>query len=105
MSLNLTDHDYRCLEKHRLDRFCALFEEMLSHCYLHLANSNELKIHCAEPWLVDWILADIERLGSMAWIVIGVDQLSIYYAQEEVYAIDTQSLVQRSQPPSDSLVA
>lgn len=91
MPLQLTQDDLLLLDKQRLERFRACFSESLSFCYLHLDPHNELKIHCSEPWLVDLLLLDIEELCWEAWVVVGASQISVYYAQEEIYTIATDA--------------
>ncbi len=103
MTLQLTHDDLLLLDKQRLERFRACFSDSLSFCFLHLDPHNELKIHCSEPWLVDLLLLDIEELGWEAWVMVGASQVSIYYAQEEIYtmATDPEAMLQ----PSDFPVA
>ena len=103
MTFNITRNDCLILEKYRLERFCTHFEDMLSNSFLYLDRGNELKIHCAEAWLVDWILSDLDRLASHAWTIIGADSLSIYYAQEEIYTVPTHRFSSNSS--SDFTVA
>jgi len=105
MSLQLTHEDLLILEKQRLDRFRSLFTDSLAFCFLHLTQHNELKIHCPEPWLVDLLLFDIEHLCWQAWLTVGAYQVSIYYAQEEIYTVETQTYKPRSQQSNDFPVA
>jgi len=85
MFLQLTHEDLFLLEKIRLERFQSCFQDVFDGCWLYLDRGNQLKIHCSEPWLVDVLLSKLERLVACAWIILGASQLSIYYAQEEIY--------------------
>lgn len=85
MTLQLTHEDVLLLETQRLERFRSLFSHSLPFCFLHLDCHNELKIHCSEPWQVDLLLMEIDRLCEATWLVVGADQVSIYFAQEEIY--------------------
>lgn len=104
MVFQLTHEDLLILEMQRLERFRSLFNDALSLCFLHLDRGNELKIHCSEPWLVDLLLNEIEQLCSSAWIVAGATQLSIYYAQEEIYTTTTQTQTKRSRRSVNSRI-
>lgn len=105
MTLQLSQEDLLILERQRLERFRSFFTDSLSFCFLFLDRQNELKIHCAEPWVVDLLLSDIEHVCGQAWMVVGAYQVSIYYAQEEIYTVATQSLSQRSQQSHDFPIA
>lgn len=105
MTLQLTQDDLLLLEKQRLERFRACFTESLSFCFLHLDPKNKLKIHCSEPWLVDLLLLDIESICWQAWLIVGVYQISIYYAQEEIYTVETQAMLPHTQEPNDFSIA
>ncbi|MDX2241303.1 MAG: hypothetical protein NW224_11515 [Leptolyngbyaceae cyanobacterium bins.302] len=104
MVSHLTHEDLLILEMQRLERFRSLFADALSLCFLHLDRGNELKIHCSEPWLVDLLLHKIEPLCASAWIVVGADQLSIYYAQEEIYIAPTRTQSKRSRRSVNSRI-
>jgi hypothetical protein len=92
MSLDFTDTDLLLLEKQRLARFRELFSEALAGCFLFFDRKNTLAIHCTEAWMVDHLLEHIDQVAWQAWVVVGVYQLSIYFAQEEIYAAPTHSL-------------
>lgn len=90
MSLQLTTDDLLKLEKLRLERLQAFFVESLALCFLHLNQSNHLAICCPDPRLVDQLLNEIEALCWYAWVIVGVTQLSVYFAGEEVYRTATR---------------
>jgi len=103
MALQLTHDDLLILEKQRLERFRSFFQDALPFCWLHLDQGNKLKIHCPEPWLVDLLLYDIESLRNQAWSIVGARQVSIYYAQEEIYV--TPTCKRRSQNSCNSPIS
>ncbi|MDX2232005.1 MAG: hypothetical protein NW220_20385 [Leptolyngbyaceae cyanobacterium bins.349] len=105
MFLNLTRQDLLILENQRLIRFQSLFDDTLPFCALRLDRDNDLEIHCSEPWVIDLLLCAIEELCWAAWIVLGSYQMTLYYAQEEIYTATTHSLIQRSQPSYDYPIA
>jgi hypothetical protein len=105
MTLQLTQDDLLLLEKQRLERFRACFTESLSLCFLHLNQNHELNIHCSEPWLVDWLLFNIEAVCWQAWLIVGAYQVSIYYAREEIYTVETHSLMPSVHKAHDCSIA
>lgn len=92
-----TPEDRLLLEKYRLERLCSLFNDTLNHCFLQVAPDNSLLIHCSEPWIVDQLLSEIDRLRCYSWLVMGADLLLIYVAHEEIYRSPTHKLVQKLQ--------
>jgi len=102
MLLNLTHADLLILKEQRLDRFRSFFNDSLPFCILDLNSQNELFIDCSEPWLVDLLLLEVDQLRWYAWVVVGAYQLSIHYAQEEIYVTATRPFIERSQPSIDS---
>ncbi|MEX0270228.1 hypothetical protein AB3R30_13880 [Leptolyngbyaceae cyanobacterium UHCC 1019] len=92
MFLDLNHNDLLTLEQQRIERFRSTSLDSLSLCFLHLNPKNTLAIHCAEPWMVDQLLYDIEKICWEAWVLVGATHLSIYYAQEEIYTATTQKL-------------
>jgi hypothetical protein len=90
MTTDFTDNDLLLLEKQRMGRFRSLFAEILGGCFLHLDRYNSLTIHCTEPWMVDQLLDEIAQLCCTAWTVMGAEYLAIYFAQEEIYAVNTR---------------
>jgi hypothetical protein len=100
MSLDFNPNDLLTLEQQRMERFRSDSLHSLSLCWLHLNHDNTLAVHCAEPWIVDQLLYEMEQLCWDAWVLVGASRLSIYYAQEEIYAANTQKFGEptRSQP-------
>lgn len=97
MSLDLTADDLLVLENHRLARLCSFFPETLFQCLMHLNPQQQLAIHCAEPWMVDRLLTQIDELRSCGRIVVGAQQIAIFFAEVEVYRTVTQKPSRRSQ--------
>lgn len=96
MSFTFTSDDLQRLEKYRLERLCNLFGDTLSRSFLYLDEHNQLTIHCAEPWMVDELLEDIRQLRWYSRIVVGAQQVSIYFAQTEIYKVTTTRSPRRS---------
>lgn len=94
MTLELTDNDLLILEVLRLERFRTFFSDTLPLCFLFLDRGYTLAIHCSEPWLVDHLIAEIDQLCHYAWIVVGAYEISIWFAQEELYTTRTHTLAQ-----------
>lgn len=90
MLSDLNHNDLLTLEQRRIERFRSSSLASLSQCFLHLNSSNVLAVHCAEPWVVDQLLHNMEQLCWSAWVIAGVSYLSIHYAQEEIYTANTQ---------------
>ncbi len=90
MLMQLTQRDLSVLEKHRLKRLRQLFVNSLGLCGLQLNRQRGLEIHCAEPWIVDRLMGDLDFLTWAIWIVIGAQTFSIYYAGEEIYTANAR---------------
>jgi hypothetical protein len=90
MLMQLTQRDLSVLERHRLNRLRQLFVKSLGLCVLKLNRHRALEIHCAEPWIVDRLMGDLDFLTWAIWIVVGTQTFSIYYAGEEIYTADTR---------------
>ncbi|MGA7936381.1 MAG: hypothetical protein WCA35_22695 [Kovacikia sp.] len=97
MSPELTADDLLILEQHRLERLRSFFGDTLRLCFLYLDRNNTLAIHCSEPWIVDQLLNEINELRWYSWIVVGAQQLSICFAQEEVHQTQTRKAGRKSQ--------
>ncbi|PZV11378.1 MAG: hypothetical protein DCF22_14635 [Leptolyngbya sp.] len=89
MSLDFNHNDLLTLEQQRIERFRSSSLRSLSLCFLHLNHNNILAVHCAEPWLVDQLLYEMEQLCWDAWVMVGASRLSIHYAQEEIHSAST----------------
>lgn len=85
----LTRNDLLSLEHHRLERLCSFFPSTLTCCLLQFDQPNVLTIHCSEPWLVDHLLSEIDRLCYFAWLTVAAEHVSICFVQEEIYRTST----------------
>jgi hypothetical protein len=90
MSIKFTAEDRLRLDDFRLDRFRQLYSQTLLGCSLEL-KFDALIIHCSEPWCVDQLMEELDRMLRAASIVLGVQYLSICYAAEEVYGVETRA--------------
>ncbi len=95
MKIQLTTQDLALLEDLRLYRLRQRFTKSLGLCSLHL-KSDTLIVHCPEPWVVDRLLSDLERLLKAIWIIAGIKYVSICYAEEEIHRAKTRSIRQRN---------
>ncbi|NDJ18848.1 hypothetical protein [Myxacorys almedinensis] len=95
MKTQLTTQDLSLLEGLRVKRLRQRFTKSLGLCALHLEGSDTLIVHCPEPWIVDRLLNDLDRLLKAIWIVAGIKYVSICYAEEEIYRAKTRSIRQR----------
>ena len=77
--------DLKLLEQFRIERLYSLFAQSLSHCIIHRDHYNTLMVHCSEASIVDAVLSDLEELCSYAWLILGVEEIVLYFAQEEIY--------------------
>ncbi|MBD1843326.1 hypothetical protein H6F89_07900 [Cyanobacteria bacterium FACHB-63] len=94
MKIRFTSKDLSMLEDFRIDRLRQLYVQTLSGCALEL-KFNTLLIHCSEPWCVDQVMEELDRVVKAAWIVLGVKSVSICYATEEVCRINTRARRQK----------
>lgn len=85
MFLTFTADDQFILEQYRLERLQSCFADTLPLCWLHLGSNQRLTIHCAEPWMVDQLMGQIAHLREQVRVILGVRQVSIFFAQEEIY--------------------
>jgi hypothetical protein len=92
MSLEITTDDLFILEQCRLERFRSFFIKPLKRCSIQLDENNTLTIHCFEPQIVDQLFSEIDQLRRCVWIVLGVQYLSIAFAQEEIYRTTTRMI-------------
>jgi hypothetical protein len=95
MRIQLTTQDLSLLEELRLKRLRHVFTKSLGLCALHLEGGNTLVVDCPEPWLVDRLLDDVNRLLKAIWTIVGVKYVSIRYVQEEVYRAKTRTIRHR----------
>lgn len=98
MALELTADDLLILDQFRIERFRSFFAKSLRRCSIYLDENNTLTIYCFEPQTVDHLFNEIDQLRQCAWIVLGVQYLSISFAQEEIYRTSTQKIAKLSPP-------
>jgi hypothetical protein len=91
----LTKSDLNLLKSHRLNRLRSFFPNCLTTSRLTLRANNQLLIHCSEPWMVDDLLTEVDRLRWYTWLVLGVRQVAICFADEEIYSTVTGRLLER----------
>jgi hypothetical protein len=94
MSLQLTYNDVQILRQQRIDRLRKVFVKPLGLCRVQLTRRDKLVIHCPEPWIVDALMGDLDRLMEAARIVVGAQSLSICFVGEEIYRASTQNAMQ-----------
>ncbi len=89
MSLTeMTLDDRMRLEQFRTERLQSFFAQSLWHCVFHRDHQKALIIHCPEAWVVDSLLTDLEELCDYAWLILGVEAIALYFAQEEICRVE-----------------
>jgi hypothetical protein len=91
IAMTLTDmtfDDRVRLSQLRNERLRSLFAQSLLHCTFHRDHKKVLIIHCSETWLIDRLLADAEELCNYAWLILGVEAISLYFAKEEICRVE-----------------
>lgn len=81
--MKFTAQDLSMLEDFRIDRLKQLYTQTLSGCLLE-TKFDALLVHCSEPWCVDQVMEELDRLAKAAWVVLGVKLISVCYANEEI---------------------
>lgn len=76
--------DLNTLEEFRMERFLHVFISNLSRCLIEIDSSNTLIVHCPDSGIVDELLDDLEDLCSLAWVILGVRAISLYFCEEEI---------------------
>lgn len=84
VSTEITLDDRMRLEQFRNERLRSFFAQSLLHCVFHRDRHKTLLIHCPEAWMVDSLLTDLEELCDYAWLILGVESIALYFAQEEI---------------------
>lgn len=77
--------DVKLLDQLRIRRLRSFFTETLLHCAIRCDRTQTLIVHCLEASIVDTVLSDLEELCSYAWLILGVEAIALYFAQEEIY--------------------
>ncbi|GAP96339.1 hypothetical protein [Leptolyngbya sp. NIES-2104] len=81
--MKFTTQDLSMLADFRIDRLRQLYPQTLSGCRLE-TKFAALLIHCSEPWCVDQVIEELDRLTKASWIILGVKSISVCYADEEI---------------------
>jgi hypothetical protein len=84
----ITLDDRMRLEQFRTERLRSFFAQSLWHCVFRRSRHNTLIVHCLEAWVVDSLLTDLEELCDYAWLILGVEAITLYFAQEEIRRIE-----------------
>ncbi|HIK14967.1 MAG TPA: hypothetical protein IGS53_06685 [Leptolyngbyaceae cyanobacterium M33_DOE_097] len=87
VATEMTFDDRIRLSQLRNERLRSFFAQSLLHCVFHRDRHRTLLIHCPEAWMVDSLLTDLEELCDYAWLILGVEAISLYFAQEEICRI------------------
>ena len=89
MSLSeMTLDDRMRLSRLRNERLRSFFAQSLLHCVFCLDRHKALIIHCPEAWMVDSLITDLEELCDYAWLILGVEAIALYFAQEEICRVE-----------------
>ncbi|MGG6265011.1 hypothetical protein ACQ4M3_02950 [Leptolyngbya sp. AN03gr2] len=91
MKMKFTTRDLSMLEDFRIDRLKDLYAQTLSGCLLE-TKFDALLVHCSEPWCVDQVMEELDRIVKAAWVVLGVKAVSVCYANEEVCRVKASGL-------------
>jgi hypothetical protein len=92
MTTQLSSQDLSLLQQLRLERLQTLFAKSLGICLLEFEDTETLAIHCPEPWVVDRLMDNMNRLLKAIWIVVGVRYIAICFAGEEVHRAKTRTI-------------
>jgi hypothetical protein len=94
MAMLLTEvtlDDLMRLEQLRIERLRSFFAQSLLQCLIYVDHRYRLAIHCPEPWIVDTVLTDFEELCDYAWLILGVQTITLFFVQEEICRIKCSS--------------
>jgi hypothetical protein len=92
VSNEMTFDDRMRLSQLRNERLRSFFAQNLLHCVFHCDRHKTLIIHCPKAWMVDSLLTDIEELCNYAWLILGVEAIALYFAQEEICRVEQYSV-------------
>jgi hypothetical protein len=84
----MTFDDRMRLRQLRHERLRRFFAQSLLHCVFQCDDHKTLLIHCPETWMVDSLLTDLEELCEYAWLILGVEAIALYFAQEEICRVE-----------------
>ncbi|MFB2967528.1 hypothetical protein ACE1CD_01015 [Aerosakkonema sp. BLCC-F183] len=88
LSTEMTFDDIMRLEQFRNERLRSFFAQNLLHCVFRRGRHKTLIVHCPEAWMVDSLLTDLEELCDYAWLILGVEAIALYFAQEEICRVE-----------------
>jgi hypothetical protein len=92
MSLTeMNNEDRHQLTKFRIERLLLFFTSSLPQCLLQIEAGNILTVYCPNPAVVDELLDDLEDLCSHAWLILGVQTISLHLGLEEIFLADIES--------------
>ncbi|MBE9012532.1 hypothetical protein IQ250_20240 [Pseudanabaenaceae cyanobacterium LEGE 13415] len=83
MKMKFTAQDLSMLQDFRIDRLKDLYAQSLSGCLLE-TKFDALLVHCSEPWCVDQVMEELDRIVKAAWVILGVKAVSVCFANEEI---------------------
>jgi len=81
---NINLDDVKLLDQLRLKRLRSFFAQSLLHCAIRRDRDQTLIVHCLEASIIDAVLSDLEELCDYAWLILGVEAIALYFAQEEI---------------------
>jgi hypothetical protein len=84
----ITFDDRIRLSQLRNEHLRSFFAQSLLHCVFHRGRHKKLIIHCPEAWMVDRLLPDLEELCDLAWLILGVEAIALYFVQEEICRVE-----------------
>lgn len=89
MSLpEMTFDDRIRLSQLRNERLRSFFAQSLLDCVFYRNHHNMLIVHCPKASMLDSILSDLEDLCDYAWLILGVEAIALYFAQEEICCVE-----------------
>lgn len=88
VSTEMSFDDRIRLSQLRNERLRSFFTQSLLHCVFHRDRHRTLIIHCPEAWMVDSLLTDLKELCDYAWLILGVEAIALYFAQEEICRVE-----------------
>jgi hypothetical protein len=83
----MTPQDLMLIQQLRSDRLRSFFAQKLMYCSLHQQPPRVLKICCSEAWIIDILFSDLDELCDYAWLILGAQEIALYFAQEEICRI------------------
>ncbi|MGV0028246.1 hypothetical protein [Phormidesmis priestleyi] len=88
--------DLMLLEQHRINRLRGFFAQSLLHCIIYCDRHKTLIVHCLKASIVDAVLSDLEDLCNYARLILGVDAIALYFAQEEICRTEICDVYQKT---------